>query len=199
MSNGNNGTTNSRTITALVQDKPGVLARISSLFRRRGFNIQSLAVGHSEQPGMSRMTFVVEGPPHIVRHVAAQLDKLIDVVEVEDISERNIVWRELALIKVRSTPGTRSEILELAGIFRVNVVDIGAESLTVEITGGQAKIDSLIELLKQYGVKEVMRTGRVAIMRGTLLPGEPDGEFQTDIGRSAVGVTPAPNEDSGSV
>lgn len=169
--------THSRTITALVQDKPGVLARIAGMFRRRGFNIASLAVGHSEQPNLSRMTFVVQGPPNIVEHVAAQLDRLVEVVHVSDITDKNLVWRELALIKVSSTPATRSEILQLAGIFRVNVVDVAAESLTVEITGDQAKIDSLIKLLEQYGLLEVMRTGRVATLRGSLIDGGEDGEF----------------------
>jgi acetolactate synthase-1/3 small subunit len=169
--------THSRTITALVQDKPGVLARIAGMFRRRGFNIASLAVGHSEQPNLSRMTFVVQGPPNIVEHVAAQLDRLVEVVHVADITDKNLVWRELALIKVSSTPATRSEILQLAGIFRVNVVDVAAESLTVEITGDQAKIDSLIKLLEQYGLLEVMRTGRVATLRGSLIDGGEDGEF----------------------
>ena len=167
----------SRTITALVQDKPGVLARIAGMFRRRGFNIASLAVGHSEQPNLSRMTFVVQGPSNIVEHVAAQLDRLVEVVHVADITDKNLVWRELALIKVSSTPATRSEILQLAGIFRVNVVDVAAESLTVEITGDQAKIDSLIKLLEQYGLLEVMRTGRVATLRGSLIDGGEDGEF----------------------
>jgi acetolactate synthase-1/3 small subunit len=166
-----------RTIVALVNDKPGVLARISNLFRRRGFNIASLAVGQSEKVGMSRLTFVVEGPPNVVQHVAAQLDRLIDVVEVQDITDKNIVWRELALIKVKSSAGTRSEILELAGIFRVNVVDIGAQTMTMEITGGRSKIDSLVQLLRKYEVLEVMRTGRVATMRGALEDDGEDGEF----------------------
>ena len=165
-----------RTVVALVQDKPGVLARISGLFRRRGFNIASLAVGPSEQPGMSRLTFVVEGESGLVGHVAAQLDRLIDVVSAEDITEQNIVWREMALIKVRATPHTRTEVLQLAGIFRVNVVDVGAETLTVETTGDTEKINSLIELLRGYGVEEVMRTGRVATIRGALTAG---GEMGT--------------------
>ena len=179
MSNSTNGTSGfmQRTIIALVQDRPGVLARISGLFRRRGFNIASLAVGRSERPGLSRMTFVVEGPAHVVQHVAAQLDRLVEVVEVQDITDKNIVWRELALIKVTATPHTRSEILELAGIFRVNVVDIGANSLTMEITGGRSKINSLIELLRKFGVKEVIRTGRVATLRGALAEGQEDGAF----------------------
>ena len=187
-----------RTIAALVQDRPGVLARIAGLFRRRGFNIASLAVGRSERPGLSRMTFVVEGPEEVVRQVAAQLDRLIDVVEVHDITEQNIVWRELALIKVRANAGKRGEILELANIFRVNVIDIGVESLTMEISGGRQKIDSLIELLRKFGLEEVIRTGRVATLRGTLVVGEDDGQFQSDASKSTYTLPTATGE-SGSV
>ena len=187
-----------RTISALVQDRPGVLARIAGLFRRRGFNIASLAVGRSEQPGLSRMTFVVEGPNEVVRHVSAQLDRLIDVVEVRDITEKNIVWRELALIKVTADALARREILELVNIFRVNVIDIGAESLTVEISGGRQKIDSFIELVRKFGIEEVIRTGRVATLRGTLIAGEVDGLFQSDTNQSNY-TSPIPGDDTGSV
>lgn len=166
-----------RTVVALVEDKPGVLARIAGLFRRRGFNIASLSVGHSEQQGLSRLTFVVEGEPDLVAMVAAQLDRLVDVVSVEDITDKNIVWREMALIKVRATPETRTEILQLAGIFRVSIVDVGAETLTMETTGDTEKIDSLIELLRRYGVVEVMRTGRVAMLRGSLVAGGEEGSY----------------------
>ena len=194
---GKNGTFQ-RTISALVHDKPGVLARIASLFRRRGFNIASLAVGRSEQSGMSRMTFVVEGPHEVVRHVAAQLDRLIDVVEVHDISEQNIVWRELALIKVAAPAKSRGEVLELTNVYRANVIDIGVESLTLEISGGRQKIDSLIELLKKFGLLEVIRTGRVATLRGTLVEGEDDGLFQSDASNPTY-VVPVTSGDSGSV
>ena len=187
-----------RTISALVQDRPGVLARIAGLFRRRGFNIASLAVGRSEQPGLSRMTFVVEGPNEVVRHVSAQLDRLIDVVEVRDITEKNIVWRELALIKVTADALARREILELVNIFRVNVIDIGAESLTVEISGGRQKIDAFIELVRKFGIEEVIRTGRVATLRGTLIAGEVDGLFQSDTNQSNY-TLPIPGDDTGSV
>ena len=187
-----------RTISALVQDRPGVLARIAGLFLRRGFNIASLAVGRSEQPGLSRMTFVVEGPNEVVRHVSAQLDRLIDVVEVRDITEKNIVWRELALIKVTADALARREILELVNIFRVNVIDIGAESLTVEISGGRQKIDSFIELVRKFGIEEVIRTGRVATLRGTLIAGEVDGLFQSDTNQSNY-TLPIPGDDTGSV
>ena len=187
-----------RTISALVQDKPGVLARISGLFRRRGFNIASLAVGRSEQPGMSRMTFVVEGPDEVVRHVAAQLDRLIDVVEVHDITEQNIVWRELALIKVAAPAAKRGEVLELTNVYRANVIDIGVESLTLEISGGRQKIDSLIELMKKFGLLEVIRTGRVATLRGTLVEGKADGLYQADASNSTY-VLPIATGESGSV
>jgi|TARA_B110000438_G_scaffold40135_3_gene40086 acetolactate synthase-1/3 small subunit len=187
-----------RTISALVQDKPGVLARISGLFRRRGFNIASLAVGRSEQPGLSRMTFVVEGPDEVVRHVAAQLDRLIDVVEVHDITEKNIVWRELALIKVAAPAAKRGEVLELTNVYRANVIDIGVESLTLEISGGRQKIDSLIELMKKFGLLEVIRTGRVATLRGTLVEGKEDGLYQADASHSTY-VLPITTGESGSV
>ncbi len=187
-----------RTITALVHDRPGVLARISGLFRRRGFNIASLAVGRSERPGLSRMTFVVEGPEEVVRQVAAQLDRLIDVVEVNDITEENIVWRELALVKVKADASERREILELVNIFRVNVIDIGVESLVLEISGGRQKIDSLIELLRKFGLEEVIRTGRVATRRGTLVEGEDDGLFQSDASKSTY-ILPVSTGETGSV
>ncbi len=187
-----------RTISALVQDRPGVLARIAGLFRRRGFNIASLAVGRSEQTGLSRMTFVVEGPDEVVRHVSAQLDRLIDVVEVHDITEKNIVWRELALIKVTADALARREILELVNIFRVNVIDIGAESLTVEISGGRQKIDSFVELVRKFGIEEVIRTGRVATLRGTLIAGEADGLFQSNTDQSNY-TLPVSTDDTGSV
>lgn len=190
--------TQQRTISALVQDKPGVLARISGLFRRRGFNIASLAVGRSESPGLSRMTFVVEGPEEVVQHVAAQLDRLIDVVEVRDITESNIVWRELALIKVNAPAKTRGEVLELTNVYRANVIDIGVESLTMEISGGRQKIDSLIELLRKFGLLEVIRTGRVATLRGTLVEGEDDGLFQSDAS-SPTYILPVTSGESGSV
>ena len=187
-----------RTISALVQERPGVLARIAGLFRRRGFNIASLAVGRSEQTGLSRMTFVVEGPDEVVRHVSAQLNRLIDVVEVHDITEKNIVWRELALIKVTADALARREILELVNIFRVNVIDIGAENLTVEISGGRQKIDSFIELVRKFGIEEVIRTGRVATLRGTLIAGEVDGLFQSDTDQSNY-TLPVSTDDTGSV
>lgn len=154
------------TLVALVEDKPGVLNRVASLFRRRAFNIQSLAVGHSEQPGLSRMTVVVNGDSAVVEQVRKQLDKLINVIRVSDITEEDIVARELALIKVNATASTRSEIMQIVDIFRANIVDVSSDSVTVEVTGDEDKVESLLELLRGFGIKEVTKTGRVALTRG---------------------------------
>jgi len=154
------------TLVALVEDRPGVLNRVSSLFRRRNFNIESIAVGHSEQPGLSRMTIVVDGATTAVEQVRKQLDKVIEVVKVIDISEEPIVARELALIKVHATSSTRSEIIQIVDIFRANIIDVAPSSLIVEVTGDTDKIDSLYNLLKRFGVKELARTGRIAMARG---------------------------------
>lgn len=154
------------TLVALVEDKPGVLNRVASLFRRRAFNIQSLAVGHSEQPGLSRMTVVVSGDSAVVEQVRKQLDKLINVIRVSDITEEDIVARELALIKVNATASTRSEIMQIVDIFRANIVDVSSDSVTVEVTGDEDKVESLLELLRSFGIKEVTKTGRVALTRG---------------------------------
>ena len=154
------------TITALVEDKPGVLARVAGLFRRRGFNIVSLAVGQSEQRGLSRMVFVVDGDQYTVDQATKQLDKLIEVVRVSDITHEEIVSRELALIKVKTTSSTRAEIIEVIQLFRANVVDVGSQTLVVEITGEEDKINALINLLEPFGILEMMRTGRVAMVRG---------------------------------
>jgi acetolactate synthase-1/3 small subunit len=158
------------TLVALVEDKPGVLNRIASLFRRRGFNIESIAVGHSEIPHLSRMTIVVDGTTTSVEQVRKQLDKVIDVVRVSDITEDNITARELALIKVKATSTTRSEIMQVVDIFRANIVDVSADSVTVEVTGDEDKINSLFNLLRGFGIKELARTGRIAMTRGGASP-----------------------------
>jgi acetolactate synthase-1/3 small subunit len=154
------------TLVALVEDKPGVLNRMASLFRRRGFNIESIAVGHSELPHLSRMTIVVNGTTAIVEQVRKQLDKVVDVVKVTDITGDDIVARELALIKVKSTASTRSEIIQMVDIFRANIVDVAPDSVTVEVTGDEDKVNSLLSLLRGFGIREVVRTGRVAMTRG---------------------------------
>ncbi len=155
------------TLVALVEDKPGVLNRIASLFRRRAFNIRSLAVGGSEHPGLSRMTIVVGGDAAQVEQVRKQLDKLINVIKVSDITEEDIVTRELALIKVKATASTRSEIMQIVDIFRANIVDVAPGSLTVEVTGDENKLNSLLGLLRDFGIKELSRTGRIALTRGS--------------------------------
>jgi acetolactate synthase-1/3 small subunit len=170
------------TIIALVEDKPGVLTRVASLFRRRGFNIASLAVGHSEQKGLSRMTFVVEGDEYTVDQATKQLDKLIDVVKVSDISEVDLVARELALIKVQTTQKTRGQIIEIVQLFRAKTVDVGAQSLVIEATGEEEKINALLNLLEPFGIMELMRTGRVAMVRG-----KSDGQVSDDFGISYLG------------
>ncbi len=159
------------TITALVEDKPGVLARIAGLFSRRGFNISNLSVGHSETPGLSRMTFVVEGDEWVVEQVTKQLYKLIDVVRVTNISDESIVVRELALVKVRSSAASRAEIMQIVDIFRAKTVDVTRESITIEVTGDEEKVNALLRLLHPFGIRETMRTGRIAMTRGSAATG----------------------------
>jgi acetolactate synthase-1/3 small subunit len=153
------------TLIALMEDKPGVLSRVSNLFRRRNYNIRSLSVGHSETQDISRMTVVVDGDNRAVEQVVKQLGKLINVTDVLDVTEKPTVIRELALVKVKAGPGQRSEIIELAQVFRGRIVDVGPESMTVEITGGEDRVNSLVSLLRPYGIEELARTGRVAMVR----------------------------------
>ncbi len=154
------------TIVALVENKPGVLNRIASLFRRRNFNIESIAVGKSELPQFSRMTITVDGATTMVEQVRKQLAKLIDVAKVADITSEEIVSRELALVKVRASSANRSEIIQIVDIFRANIIDVSADSLTVEVTGDEDKLNSLVDLLRGFGIKELARTGRIAMTRG---------------------------------
>jgi acetolactate synthase I/III small subunit len=154
------------TIVALVEDKPGVLNRIASLFRKRDFNIDSIVVGHSEVPHLSRVTILVDGASTQVEQVRKQLAKLINVVKVTDISENEIVSRELALIKVTASSSIRNEIIQIVDIFRANIIDVASDSVTIEVTGDADKIDSLIKLLRGFGIKEIARTGYLAMTRG---------------------------------
>ena len=183
------------TIVALVEDKPGVLNRIASKWRQRGFNIESLAVGHSELPGLSRMTFVVDGATHDIEQVTKQLYKVIEVVKIADITEDDVVTRELALIKVNATAQNRSAIVEIVDIFRANIVDVSPDSIIVEVTGTDDKIDAIYEMLRPFGIREMHRTGRVAMARGgtsptvfeNVAPGElrrykPAGEGKKQVG-----------------
>jgi acetolactate synthase I/III small subunit len=154
------------TFTVYVEDRAGVLNRVASLFRRRGYNIHSLAVGHSETPGVSRMTIVVPTDPGGAQRIEAHLYKLVHVVRVEDITERAAVVRDLALIKVSADGQNRPSIMQLAEVFGARIVDVAPESLVIEMVGSEAKIDGLLEVLRPYGVLEMVRTGRVAMARG---------------------------------
>ncbi len=153
-------------ISTIVENKPGVLAHIAGLFAGRGFNIDSLAVGETEDPARSRMTVVVRGDDSVLEQVRKQLGKIIDVIKVTDFSDVEFVERDLALVKVAVKPERRREIFELCEVFRGKVVDIGAKQITIEISGPEKKVEAFIELLKPYGIREVVRTGRIAIARG---------------------------------
>ncbi|MFC6652813.1 MULTISPECIES: acetolactate synthase small subunit [Paenibacillus] len=154
------------TIAVLVNDQPGVLQRVSGLFGRRGFNIESITVGQSEEVGLSRMVIVTLGDQHTLEQIEKQLYKLIDVIKVVDLGAKPMVARELALIKVKAEPSERPEIMGVVETFRASVVDIGTASLLVQVVGDTTKIDAMIELLKPYGIKELSRTGVTAMIRG---------------------------------
>jgi acetolactate synthase-1/3 small subunit len=154
------------TIVALVENRPGVLNKIASKWRQRGFNIESLTVGHSETPGLSRMTFTVDGQGIDIEQVTKQLFKVIEVVKVSDVSDQEVVARELALIKVSTNKDNRSSVIEIVDIFRGKIVDVAIDALVIESTGTEDKIDALIAMLQPHGIKELVRTGRVAMVRG---------------------------------
>lgn len=156
-------------LVVLVNNRPGVLNRVASLFRRRGFNIESIAVGLSEQPDVSRMTIVVDGAATRLEQVRKQLDKLIDVIKILDLGADSTVVRELALIKVKATAETRGDIVQIVDIFRAGIVDVSPDSLIVEVTGDKDKVESLYGLLRPFGIKEVARTGYLAMDRGSLI------------------------------
>jgi acetolactate synthase-1/3 small subunit len=156
----------SRTLIALVEDKPGVLARVAGLLRRRAFNIESLTVGHSEEPGLSRMTIVVESDSTGAQKVAQNLNKLVNVVSVEDVTELATVARNLALIKVRVNGGDRLEVMQIVNTFRARVVDVGLDTLMVEVTGNEEKVEGLVQVLESFGIVEMVRSGRIAMLRG---------------------------------
>lgn len=154
------------TIAILVEDQPGVMARVASLFTRRGFNIESIAVGHSEKPGISRMTIITSGDEKVLEQVTKQLNKLIDVIRVRDISPRNVIERELILVKVHTDSlSIRAEIIQLVEIFKAKVVYVERDTLTIEMSGDEEKISGLLELLRPFGIIEIVRTGRIAIAR----------------------------------
>ncbi|NSW75651.1 MAG: acetolactate synthase small subunit [Candidatus Atribacteria bacterium] len=154
-------------ISVLVENKPRVLARVASLFARRGYNIESLAVGPTQDPAISRITLVVNGNEDILEQITKQLYKLIEVIKVGDFTNTSYVDRELALIKVNAPATVRGEVAQIAEIFRARIVDIEEKSLTVEVTGTPDKIDALEQLLRKYGIIEMTRTGRIALARGS--------------------------------
>jgi acetolactate synthase-1/3 small subunit len=172
-----------RTFIVYVENRPGVLNRISSLFRRRGYNIESLTVGHTERPGVSRMTIVAAIAVGGAHRVEANIYKLINVLSVEDVTNTSTVSRSLALIKVEASEASRHRLMEIVRVFRARVVDIAPTTLIVEITGAERKIQGLVEVLRPFGILEMVRTGQVAMTRGTLHPT-----------REAVTTVPAQNQ-----
>jgi acetolactate synthase-1/3 small subunit len=166
MSTNGSGEPRKHTISILVENKFGVLSRVAGLFSARGYNIESLSVGETLDPAVSRMTIVVRGDEFVIEQVMKQLHKLIDVIKVSDLTDDNHVERELVLVRVNAEPQHREEILRTADIFRAKVVDVTQATFVLEVTGDEGKIEALIELLKPMGIQELVRTGKVAIARG---------------------------------
>ena len=158
-----------RVLSILVENESGVLTRIAGLFSRRGFNIESLTVGPTENPAYARITITVNASNVAVEQITKQLHKLINVIKITDLTESSFVDRELALIKVSSTTNTRSEIIQIADLFRGRIVDVAEDLLIVEVTGDEGKINAIVHLLNKFGIKEIARTGRVALSRGVKL------------------------------
>jgi acetolactate synthase-1/3 small subunit len=155
------------TIAILVENKPGVLARVSGLFARRGFNIHSLAVGTTETPTISRMTVVVDLPEKPLEHVTKQLNKLVNVIKVIELEHGSAIERELMLAKIRAPAGVRAQVIELVEVFRAKIVDVAKETLTVEVTGSPDKLQAFEDLVEEYGIIELVKTGRIALARGS--------------------------------
>ena len=155
------------TLVILVEDKPGVLNRVASLFRRRAFNIESLTVGHTDTEGLSRMTVTVEGDDQHIERLSSYLYKLVNVIQVEDLTSKRMVSRDLALIKVSTVSEKRAEIFQMVEVFRARVIDVTSSSLIIEITGDGSKIDGFVDVLRSLGIIEMVRTGAVAMERGS--------------------------------
>ena len=164
--NASSSRTVTHTLSVLVEDKPGVLARIAALFSRRGFNIESLAVGATEHKNMSRMTIVVTAEETPLEQITKQLNKLINVIKILEQEDENMVARELALIKVCADAGNRSQVIEAVNLFRAKIIDVSTESLTVEATGTKEKLDALMRVLEPFGIREMVQSGVVALSRG---------------------------------
>ena len=173
-----------RTFIAYVEDVPGVLNRVTSLLRRRNYNIVSLTVGRTERDGVSRMTVVVEADEDAARRIEANLYKLVNVLFVEDTTKAATMVRELALVKVRADAAGRSEVMRLCDVFRARVVDVGPEALVAEITGAEDKIDGLVDVLRPFGILEMVRTGAIAMIRSA--------EPGTDAGKIPLSIPPPP-------
>ena len=166
MSNGNGLSGATHTLSVLVEDRPGVLTRVAGLFSARGFNIESLAVGHTEEPGISRMTVVVNVEKKPLEQVTKQLNKLINVIKILEHDAGSAVERELMLVKIRAAGENRQRVMEIASVFRVNVVDVTHSTLTLEATGKSEKLEALLELVEDFGIVELSRTGTIALARG---------------------------------
>ena len=170
-----------QTLIALVEDKPGVLNRMASLFRRRNFNIESLAVGHSETPGVSRMTIVTDEEELLRRNVVrTNLLKMINVIDVQDVTDAPSIVRETALIKVRADAATRGQVMDVAEMYRAHIADVATETLIVEVTGDHDKIESIIDVLNPFGIVEIMRSGKIAMTRGTVQPRDSSATVSTN-------------------
>lgn len=169
--------TQKHTIIAWMEDKPGVLNRVAGLFRRRNYNIESLTVGHSETAGISRMTFVANGNEREMRQIITQLDKLINVTRIEDVTHEDAIARELALIKVSATSENRAEVMQIVNIYRARIIHVDMESVIVQIVGKDVQINSMIDLLTNFGILEMVRTGSVAMVRGV----SKDAEAETAV------------------
>lgn len=182
-------------LSAVVQNVPGVLANISGMLASRGYNIHSLAVGETEDPRFSHMTFVVVGDDRVLEQVRKQLEKIVTVVRVDDISSQNFVERDLMLLRVRCAPGSiRSEIRELVDIFRARIVDVGAEEVIIEISGREQKIVAFVERMRPYGISELVRTGRIAMVRsGSKV--NVDSDMATAAVTAEAATAPAPTVD----
>jgi len=179
----------SHVLVVYTDDEPGVLTRIASLIRRRGFNIHSLTVGPTERTNLSRMTIVVDAEAAMVRQAVEHLKKLVNVLEVQQLGDRPKVIRDLALVRVATRPETRSEVLQLTNVFRANVVDIADDSLVIECTGSLGKIEALVDSLRPFGILELGRTGAVAMARGTRTPAAPAKTLPLRTGTSSESMS----------
>ena len=172
------------TISVLVKNHAGVLSRVSNLFSARGYNIDSLVVGITDDPGVSRMTIVVKGDDRVIDQVEKQLNKLVDVIKVSDLTNEDFIARDLALIKVKAESHTRSQVMEIVQCFDGKIVDVALKSFIIEVTGKESKINAMVELLKNYGVLEMVRTGEVAISRGKKVHEEEEAKVKMKAGKA---------------